>query len=102
MSNEIHVGDTGTSIRITIKDDNEIVDISGASLLQVIFAKPDGTRNEVNGSLYTDGTDGIIEYILADGDIDQPGMYKIQAYVEISGGSYYSSIGSFKVLCNLI
>lgn len=101
MSNEIHVGDTGTSIRITIKDDDEIVDISGASSLQVIFAKPDGTKNEVVGSLYTDGTDGIIEYVLVDGDIDQSGMYKIQAYVEISGGSYYSSIRSFSVKCNL-
>lgn len=102
MSKEIHVGDVGTEFRLVIKDDNDsIVDISTATLLEIVFSKPDGTRNPVVASLYTDGTDGIIKYTIASGDLDQSGMYKMQAYVEVGAGNYHSSIVNFKVLCNL-
>jgi hypothetical protein len=102
MSKEIHVGDVGTEFRIVIKDDNDsIVDLSTATFLEIVFSKPDGTRNAVSPSLYTDGTDGIIKYNAAVGDLDQAGMYKIQAYIEVGAGNYYSNILNFKVLCNL-
>ena len=102
MSKEIHVGDIGTEFRITIlDDDNTIVDLSSASIIEIIFLKPDGSRNVVSAELYTDGTDGIIKYNTVSGDLDQSGVYKIQAYVEVGAGNYYSSIGTFKVFCNL-
>lgn len=101
MSSEIHVGDIGTEFRVTVKDNDVVVDVSSATVLNMIFRKPDGTLLTTNADLYTDGTDGIIYYRAVYGDLDQPGIYKLQAYVEISGGSYYSSIGSFKAVCNL-
>ena len=101
MSGEIHVGDIGTEFRITILDNGSAIDISGATSLVIIIKKPDGTSITTTGNLYTDGTDGIMYYRVVSGDLDQSGIYKIQAYVEISGGSYYSSIGSFSVKCNL-
>lgn len=101
MSSEIHVLDIGTEFRIPITDDGEVVDISTATGLTIIFKKPDGTLLSVTADLYTDGTDGIMYYRAVDGDLDQAGIWKIQAFVEISGGSYYSSIGSFKAVCNL-
>lgn len=101
MPQEIHVNDQGTEFRVTIKDNSVAVDISNATVLNIIFRKPDGTSLSVNADLYTDGTDGIIYYRTIFNDLDQSGLYKIQAYVEISGGAYYSSIGSFSVKCNL-
>lgn len=101
MPREIHTEDIGTEFRVTIKDNDVAVDISSATVLNIIFKKPDGTELVVNADLYTDGTDGIIYYRVVSGDLDQSGVFKIQAYVEISGGAYYSSISSFKVYCNL-
>lgn len=101
MSEEIHVGDVGTEFRITILEGAAVVDLSSASSIDIIIKRPDGTLITANGSLYTDGTDGIIYYNILVGDLDQGGIYKIQAVVTIGAATYSSSIGSFKVMCNL-
>ena len=101
MSNEVHVNDIGTEFRIQIMDDGSIVDLSGAYVLNIIFKKPSGVSITVTADLYTDGTDGIMYYNAVAGDLDEAGIYKIQGYVEIGAGAFYSSIGSFKVHCNI-
>jgi hypothetical protein len=101
MADEIHVNDIGTEFRILIKDDDVVVDLSTATSIQMIFKKPDDSTFNVIADLYTNGTDGLIKYNAIEGDLDQVGLYKIQAYVEIGSASYKSSIGSFKVYCNL-
>lgn len=101
MANEVHVGDINTEFRITILDDGIAVDVSGATTKTITIKRPDGTSIVGSGSFYTDGTDGIIYYRAVAGDLNQSGTYKIQAYVVIPAGSYYSSIGSFPVKCNL-
>lgn len=101
MSSEIHVNDIGTEFRITIKDGDSIVNLSTATLAQITFEKPDGSLLTVNTEFYTDGSDGIIKYNAVSGDLDQAGLYKIQAHVEIGSSSYKSSYSSFKVYCNI-
>ena len=102
MANEIHVGDIGTNIRLIVKDENdEIVDISVATSMTLILTKPSGTKTEYTAEFYTDGADGIISYITVDGDIDEAGLYRAQGLVELDGGTFYTSIASFKAYCNL-
>ena len=101
MTDEIHVNDVGTRLIITIKESGSAVDISSATSLQIVIKSPDTTTSTKNASLYTDGTDGKITYILTSGDVSVSGRYKIQAIVQIDGGTYYSSIYTFKVHCNL-
>ena len=101
MSSEIHVGDIGTQLIVTIKDDGVVVDISTASTLQIIIKKPDGVSYTKSGLLYTDGTDGKMYYNSTSGDFDTPGNYKLQGKVVLAGGTYYTSISDFKVYCNL-
>ncbi len=101
MSNQIFVGDVGTEFRIQITDEGTAVDLSSATDLIISFRKPDGSLLTVSASLYTDGTDGIIFYRSVDGDLDQSGIFKIQAQVTVGSGIYNSSIGSFKVMCNV-
>jgi len=102
MSDQIFVSDTGTEMRVTVTDDGVAVDLSSATEILFIFRKPDGTTLEVDGLLYTDGTDGIVYYNTVAGDIDQSGMYKLQVRVTISSGNVFSSsVGSFKVACPL-
>lgn len=101
MSSEIHVGDIGTQLILTIKDDGAVVDIGDATTLQVIIKKPDGIAYPKAGTLLTDGSDGKIQYISLDGDFNAAGNYKIQGKVIMPSGTYYTSISDFKVYCNL-
>ena len=40
-SNEIHVGDIGTTLQLTFKDDGSVVDISSANNIYIILQGPD-------------------------------------------------------------
>jgi len=101
MASEIHANDVGTQLVVTVKDDGAIVDISSATSLIIVLKKPDQTTQNKTAILYSDGTDGKMTYSTILGDLDQPGNYKIQGIVHLSGGTYYTSIGSFRVHCNL-
>lgn len=100
-ANEIHVGDIGTVFTVTVKDGDSAVNLSSASTKQIIIKKPSGTKLTKNAGFVTDGTDGKISYALISGDLDETGMHKLQAYVVISDGTFYSDITSFKVHRNL-
>lgn len=79
----IHVGDTGTSIRILVTEDGDPVNISSATVKKLKFLKKDKTTLVVDASFLTDGLDGYLEYKTVDGDIDMAGQWKVQAYLEI-------------------
>lgn len=103
---EVHVGDIGTVFRITLKDKQcdgtmVILDVSAASKLDIIFRAPNGIKKTKSANFTTDGSDGKIEYISLDGDIDSAGEWKIQVYLELPSGKWSSDIGSFYVYENL-
>jgi hypothetical protein len=101
MASQIHVGDTGTQLIVTVYDDGVIVDISTASTIQILLKNPSGVTSTHNASLFTDGEDGVMYYASAPGDFSEPGVYKIQGKVVLSGGTYFTSISNFRVHCNL-
>lgn len=101
MASEIHEGDIGTKLLVTVTDDGSVVDISSASSLSIFIRKPNGTILTRTGVLETDGTDGKMYYITVSGDLDKAGNYKIQGQVVLPAGSYYTSTATFKVHCNL-
>jgi len=99
---EIHVGDVGTSLRATIRNQaDQVVDVSAADTLELRFVKPDRTRVTFTATLYSDGTDGIVEYITEADDLDQAGIWNIQGYVVISGAPKKSNIDEFRVFPNV-
>ena len=101
MASQIHIGDVGTTLVGTVLDDGSAVDISSASVLQMIIKKPDQTTLTKTASLNTDGTDGKMKYVTVTDDIDQVGNWKIQGKVVIGSATYYSSVSTFKVHCNI-
>lgn len=103
MAAEIHVDDIGTSFRVTMKDeDGVVVDISTATSLLIWFAKADGSTMEKTATLVNSGTDGLMEYVTVDGDLDQAGPWKIQGVVGFADDSvFHSDITKFKVFANL-
>lgn len=100
---QIHVGNKNVDFVITITEDCTAIDISGATAKTIYFTKPSGAVLIKTALFVTDGTDGQIHYASESGDLDEGGMWKIQAFVELGSGSAYNSvIKTFKVFCNLI
>lgn len=99
----IQLGAIGISARFTIKDEETkaVINLSSATVMKIIFKSPAGVRTEKVASFVTNGTDGKIEYITQSGDLNETGVWKIQAYVEYGGIKAFSTIVNFKVIGNL-
>ena len=100
-SNEIHVGDIGTTLQLTFKDDGSVVDISSASNIYIILQGPDDNASQKTASLVNDGTDGKAKYVTVSGDIDTAGTWKIQGKVIFASTTYHSDVHNFTVYKNL-
>ena len=99
---EIHLGDIGTAFRITLTDCDVPVDLTTATVLNIIFKKPDGSSAPKTASIFGDPTDGVIQYLTVDeNDLDQLGTWELQAVVTLSTGKWSSNIDKFRVYENL-
>ena len=104
MASEIHKNDIGTRFLMTIKDDGNLVNISGSpgsSTHQVNIKKPDDVVVNRTAVLQDYGISGVMYYDSVAGDLDQAGTYKLQAKVVIPSGTYYTDVYTFKVHTNL-
>lgn len=101
---EIHIGDIGTVFEVTLMDAEEVVDISGAVLMEIIFVKPDEAKTKVINTavLSSNGVDGKMQYIIAlASELDIKGNWKIQGRVVLPTGTWSTDIDKFKVYENL-
>ncbi len=98
---ELHVGDIGTSIIVTIQDDGVAVDVSSASPITFTFCRPDATTFTRTGVLNTTGADGKVKYVTVSGDLDTHGTWKYQVTVTISGSVWNTDIGTLVVHKNI-
>lgn len=108
MAAEIHVGDVGTAFRDTVLDEEgAVIDLSSATELVMWFEKPaatDGDAPEVveyAAELVTDGTDGKVQYVVGEGDLDRAGRWRAQFKAVVGTGTVHGSVHKFKVLANL-
>ena len=104
MASEIHQDDIGTRFLITVKDDGNPVNISGVSggsIHQLNVRKPSDTVINRNATLVDYGISGVMYYDSVAGDLDEVGMYKLQAKVVIPSGTYYTDVYTFKVHSNI-
>lgn len=99
---DIHVNDIGTELVVVVKDEDEaVVDVSGATKT-IKLTKPDGVDVPKSAVNDTTGTDGKIRYNTIANDLDQPGLWQIQGFVEMaSGQKWHTKVGSFRVKPNL-
>ena len=99
---EIHVGDVGTMFIRTIKDETgTAVDISTATVKQILFKPPSGALLTKTAQFVTDGTDGRVFYMTIAGDLSAPGPWRCEAYVEMPAWEGHSDIKDFEVYANL-
>ena len=98
MSAKIKVGDYGTTIELTVYDqDSTVVDLSGTTARTITLIKPDGSKVTKTAYLTTDGTDGKMYVKTASGDIDQAGPWQAEGLVTFTNGEWHTSIVSFHV-----
>lgn len=102
MRSDSHIGDIGTAFTIQVVDeDGQAIDLSTASLLQIIFKKPSSARLVKTATLTTDGKDGQMQYVSVDGDLDQTGGWQMQPRITIGGSTWSGSVVTFTVASNL-
>ncbi len=101
-TNEIHEFDIGTELIVTISEGAVPVDVSTASVKDIVLTKPDGVTNVTKTAIFdSDGIDGKVKYVTILNDLDAVGQWKIQAIITLSTGKWSSDIGSFRVYKNL-
>lgn len=101
---KIHVDDVGTKLRLTLKDqDDVVINISAATTKEITIKKPSGaTVGPRAASFVTDGTDGEMEILSIAGDFDVAGPgYMAQGHVVIAAGDFHTEIIGFEVFANL-
>ena len=94
---DIHVGDIGTIIDVTIKEAGVAAVISSATVREFRFQKKDKTTFDKTVAFKTDGTDGILTYTTVVGDIDLAGRWYVQAYLEMPSWEGFTAKVTFQV-----
>jgi len=102
--NEVHKDDVGTEFNLTIVDTanaNLPIDLTSASIVQVIIRRSDGSKKVVEGTVFGPPTDGRVNYYTVAGDLNIIGWYKVQAIVVTPAGLWHSAIARFPVIKNI-
>ncbi len=86
----------GQSYRLEL---NSGIDLSGATLLKLLYVKPDAVEGFWPGTLDSDNTS--IFYDVTPTNNDMSGVWKYQLYVEVGGKTYYGSIVQNKIIESL-
>ena len=99
--NKIIAEDYGQTLTITVKDTDTsaAADLSGyTTAQQVFFRDSDGNISSAKTAAFSsDGSDGVIEYTIADGDIDKSGVWEVCARVTSGSAVLTSEWLSFTV-----
>ena len=99
---EVHQLDIGTIFEVTFKNSSDaVVNISTATVKQIIFTDPNSVAHEQTAAFTTDGADGKIRYTTILNDLDVVGNWKLQGYIEMPTGKWHSDISKFTVYPNI-
>ena len=94
---DIHVDDYGWIGKLTLQQDGTAIDISSYTTLQYILKDPNAVTSTKVAAFDSDGTDGILKYTIADGDIDEVGNWYVQARITKVGAVLTSDWLKFQV-----
>jgi len=95
-------GAIGLIFKFTVIEDGATVNISTATIKNFVFRRPvSDTDLSVPASFFTDGKDGILQYVTVSGDLNETGLWTAQAYLEMGGFKGFTDTTSFIVESNL-
>ncbi|MHA2375570.1 MAG: hypothetical protein ACXAB9_05345 [Candidatus Thorarchaeota archaeon] len=88
MSDELHLGDVGTVIKVQCKDKGDVLDVSTTTVKKLKLQKRDKSILVRDMGFFTDGTDGWLKYVTSGSDLaGQKGKWKGQVYLEMPSWS---------------
>lgn len=85
----VFLNDIGTLINVDVGSD-----ITGATVHQIKYIKPDGSSGSWDATVSTQ----YLQYTTADGDLDELGDWEVQAYVETPSGKWHGEVTRFEVM----
>lgn len=94
-------GDYGQVIQLTVLDTDtgEAGDVSGYAASQsMVFRDPSGNDGTKVAAFTTDGSDGLVQYTLVDGDIDEDGNWNVRVILTSASAVLTSTWLEFLVL----
>lgn len=98
----IHLNNIGTVFSVTVYDEtNTLVNVSGASVAEMLFYLPDTTIYTRSGVLQNAGISGVMQYTSVSGDLNQIGMWRYQGHITYGGRNLYTDITDFRVSNNI-
>jgi hypothetical protein len=91
-------GDVGTIIvpPAIIDLDGLAVSLAGAAPVQVIAERPSGTGSTWAGAIH-DAPNGLVRYTTLAGDLNEVGLWRIQARAVVAGKDLRGPIGTLRV-----
>lgn len=101
LTAKVFVNDIGTVFRTTFKEDGEAVNISTATIKQIAFEPPSGIAVDKTAVFFTDGSDGIIQYVTVADDLHTGGIWKLQGYIVSPAWQGHGDQVELKVYDNL-
>lgn len=101
MAGQIHKLDIGTTIRVTIKENGNPLDISAATTKTFKFRKPSGAVVTKAAVFTTSGADGNLEYTTIVDDLDETGSWLGQVFLGFTGGQWHTDFFRFHVADNV-
>ena len=96
-SEEIHVGDIGTAMIVTLREHGEILDLAEFETITFTLTRPDGTACGGPGEILDAGA-GRVQYLTVAGDLSMAGLWTVQVQVTNLLGAWTTSRGRFVVL----
>lgn len=97
---DLHIDDVDVPIIFLVRDranKKQPLPLQSATSLQLRFRKPSGDVVVKTASLYTDGSDGKMQYITESGFLDEDGTWSMQAMIEDDSGAIFTDIENFDV-----
>lgn len=84
------------ALQVAVLDQNgNAVDISAANALQFWFLAPDNTARPVPAAFVSNGLDGLLQHITSAQDLNEAGLWRIQAQITFGTQTLLTSWGCF-------
>jgi hypothetical protein len=102
MSDEVHLFDEGTIIRISITEQGSPLDLTDASVIKIKMERKDRTTLFVDGAVYGAPTNGQVQCISDVTYFTVKGKVTGQVYLEYPSGKWHTSEFEFEVFENIV
>lgn len=91
------------ALQVQVVDQNGVaVDLSAATGILLWLLAPDGTTRLVPAKFVSNGLDGILQYVTTAQDLNEAGLWQVQAQATFGTQVLLTAWGSFQAFSNIV